>query len=323
MTEILLSSQPIQSDQASDFCSIDGQIFDGRSCTLARQLSSYVPYVVGKPSGFDQTVTSMLSVPSVARELTNISLSFGEDNTIALAEITKKLHEYNIGLVGASTSVYARRLSGFAGAIIEYQDALLDYREAIKANSSSKAAAKQKAFRAFEKLQIQFQHELKAVNAGIKSNRGTPLTSATRATNIARSSRNTVKLNVTSQAQAHNLVKFTKHANYLGNGLALIDFTSRAASIRNEYKAGGNWERELFIESSSFALSASAGIAAVNIGTAALTFVVAATPVGWVGLVVGGVIVAGTAAATSMGVNSAVKDNAGSWYDFIMSLLGV
>ena len=236
--------------------------------------------------------------------------------------MTKKLQEYNVGLMGASTSVYANRLGGFAGAVKEYQNALMAYRSTINSNAASKAIAKQKAFKAFKNLQIRFKHELNAINAGVKARRGTPLSSATRATNIARSSRNVAKLNVTSQTQAHNLVKFTQHAKLLGNGLAVIDFTSRVGNIHNEYKAGGEWERELFIESSSFALSAGIGITAVNVGSAALGLVIAATPIGWVGLIIGGVAIAGTAAAASMGVNSAVKGSAGNWYDSIMNLLG-
>lgn len=186
-----------------------------------------------------------------------------------------------------------------------------------------KAAIKQKAHTAFEKMQSQFSNELKVISGQVKARRGTPLTNADRATNIAQSSRNVAKLNVTSQTQAHNLVKFTQHAKFLGNGLAVIDFTSRVGNIHNEYKAGGEWERELFIESSSFAASAGAGVLAVNAGTAALGLLMVATPIGWVGLIVGGIAVAGTAATTSIVVNKAFKDNSGAWYDSIMSVLGV
>ena len=281
----------------------------------------YVLGFVGQElSTFDSQIISTLSAPKVANNLTNLSLSFGGDNTIALAEMTKKLQEYNVGLMGASTSVYANRLGGFAGAVKEYQDALMAYRGAINSNAASKTIAKQKAFKAFQNLQIRFKHELNAINAGVKARRGTPLSSETRATNIARSSRNVAKLNVSSQAQAHNLVKFTQHAKFLGNGLAVIDFTSRVGNIHNEYKAGGEWERELFVESSSFAFSAVAGSLAVKAG---LGLLMVATPVGWVGLIVGGVAVAGTAAAVSMGVNGLVKENSGSWYDSIMKAIGV
>lgn len=322
MSEILLCDQPMRADFLSNSCEIDPDLIHGRGCSKPASLSAFTPYVLGQElSAFDSQIISTLSAPKVANNLTNLSLSFGGDNAIALAEMTKKLQEYNIGLMGASTSVYANRLGGFAGAIKEYQDSLMAYRGVIKSNPASKAIAKQKAFKAFQNLQIRFKHELNAINAGVKARRGTPLSSAARATNIAQSSRNAARLNITSQAQAHNLVKFTQHAKLLGNGLAVIDFTSRVGSIHNEYKAGGEWERELFIESSSFAASAGAGIIAVNAGTAALTLLVAATPVGWVGLVVGGFVVAGTAAAASIGVNSYTKEKGGNTYDNIMKWL--
>lgn len=316
MSEILLCNRPMKADFLSNSCGIDSDLIHGRGCSKPASLSAFTPYVLGQElSSLDSQIISTLSAPKVANNLTNLSLSFGGDNAIALAEMTKKLQEYNVGLMGASTSVYANRLGGFAGAVKEYQDALMAYRGAINTNTAAKSIAKQKAFKAFQNLQIKFKHELNAINASVKARRGTPLSSATRATNIARSSRNVAKLNVTSQTQAHNLVKFTQHAKFLGNGLAVIDFTSRVGSIQNEYKAGGEWERELFIESSSFAASAIAGSIAVKAG---LGLLMVATPVGWVGLIVGGVAVAGTAAAVSMGMNSVVKNNSGGVYDSIM-----
>ncbi|MCP4276553.1 MAG: hypothetical protein GY779_09405 [Gammaproteobacteria bacterium] len=74
--------------------------------------------------------------------------------------------------------------------------------------------------------------------------------------------------------------------------------------MKNSYDADGEWERELFIESSSFAASAITGWAAV-------TFLVVATPVGWVALIAG-------AAAASMIVNSYTKERSGFVYDKIM-----
>ncbi|MFA7556159.1 MAG: hypothetical protein WCY88_18105 [Spongiibacteraceae bacterium] len=251
----------------------------------------------------------------VARELTNLSLSYGGDNVLALAEITAKLKDYNIGLMGASTSVYANRMGGFAGSVKDYQSVLMEYRQAVASNSPMKAAIKQKAHTAFQKMQIQFNNELKVVSGQVKARRGTPLTNANRATNIARSSRNVVKLNVANQIQASNLVKLSKQAKFLGNGLAVIDFGGRVGNIHNSYQAGGNWERDMFIESSSFAASAIAGSLAVKAGLAIL---MVATPVGWVGLVVGGLAVAGAAATTLIVFNNAVKNKSGDLYDDIM-----
>lgn len=324
MSEILLCNQSLSPQNFQNQCGISIDQISAFSCTKPTMAAANTPYIIGSDhSGASRSILSQLSPSPVAKELTNLSLSYGGDNVVALAEITENLKDYNIGLMGASTSVYANRVGGFAGSIKDYQAALMEYRQAVISNSPMKAAKKQKAHTAFEKMQSQFSNELKVISGQVKARRGTPLTNADRATNIAQSSRNVAKLNVTSQTQAHNLVKFTQHAKFLGNGLAVIDFTSRVGNIHNEYKAGGEWERELFIESSSFAASAGAGVLAVNAGTAALGLLMVATPIGWVGLIVGGIAVAGTAATTSIVVNKAFKDNSGAWYDSIMSVLGV
>ncbi len=194
----------------------------------------------------------------------------------------------------------------------------MGYRQAVTSNSALKVAAKQKESMAYQKMQSQFGHELKVVTSQVRSRRGTPLTSVDRGINIARSSRNIVKLDVSNPVQTSNIVKFAKQAKYLGNGLAVIDFSGRVGSIHNSYKAGGNWEREMFIESSSFAASAVTGTIFVNAGLAILVF---ATPVGWFGLVMGGIAIAGVAVTASMGANYAVKENSGNVYDVIMNEL--
>ncbi|MDN3640873.1 hypothetical protein QWY82_18885 [Simiduia curdlanivorans] len=323
MAEILLCNRALSPQDLRTQCGIDIDQLASFSCAKPTMLAANTPYFMSAgQSPADRSILSQLSPTPVAEELTKLSLSYGEDNLLALAEMTAKLKDYNIGLMGASTSVYASRVGGFAGAVKDYQAALMAYRQAVVSNSAMKATLKQQAHAAFQKMQSQFRHELKVVSSQVKTSRGTPLTNADRATNIANSSRNVVKLNVTSQIQANNLVKLSKQAKFLGNGLAVIDFGSRVGNIHNSYQAGGDWEREMFIESSSFALSAVAGVAAVNIGSAALGFLVLATPIGWVGLIVGGIAVAGVAAATSMGVNQVVKEDAGEVYDVIMKKVG-
>ena len=95
----------------------------------------------------------------------------------------------------------------------------------------------------------------------------------------------------------------------------LIDVGSRISNVQTTYKADGNWERELFVESSSFAVSAGAGILTAKAGTAALMFLTVATPVGWVGLIV-------VAAAASIVANTIVKERSEGWYDDIMEWVG-
>ena len=80
-------------------------------------------------------------------------------------------------------------------------------------------------------------------------------------------------------------------------------FGMRASNVYDSYKEGNNWERDLFIESTSFAASSSAGSVVLDSGMAALGFLVMATPIGWVGLIVGGAVVVGAAAATGYETN--------------------
>ena len=78
----------------------------------------------------------------------------------------------------------------------------------------------------------------------------------------------------------------------------------------------------MFVESVSFATSAWTGEAMATAGMVALedglAIALAATPAGWV-LILGGLAVAGVAAAGSMGVNAYFERHSGSIYDKIMA----
>ncbi|SQD76689.1 hypothetical protein [Moritella yayanosii] len=323
MSTILLCNKPIKADALASQCGIDSSMIFGAQCRQPSMLTAYTPYLIGTdPSNAAKSMVNQLTNTANNRELTNIALSFGGDNTLAIADISAKLQALGVGTMGASTSFYGNRVGGFADAVKSYQAALMEYRHVIEnkvTNSTIKTAAKQKAMAAFQKMQQGFHRELKAVTGANKSARGTPLTSGTRGTNIARSSRNVAKLNITSQIQTSNLVKFSQHAKFLGGGLAVIDFTSRVGNIHHSYKAGQNWERKMFIESSSFLAATFAGTVAVEVGSAALAFIMVGTPVGWVGLIVGGLTVVGVAAGTAMLTNSLFKENSGDLYDEILN----
>jgi len=118
-------------------------------------------------------------------------------------------------------------------------------------------------------------------------------------------------MQIEASAQAGAVGRFSKYGKALGTGLVAVDFASRIGNVQNTYKAEGNWERELFIESSSFAASVWAGGA---IAKAGVGFFVLATPVGWVGLIV-------VAAATSLTANYLIKEKSGSVYDRVMEWL--
>jgi hypothetical protein len=252
------------------------------------------------------------------KDITDMAFDFGEENTIAITEIAAGLRGHGAAAVGAATSIYARRMQGFGNAIQRYQDALLEYRAVVESNPAAASAARQKAIDAFRKLQKGFQRETKTITSGIRARRGLALTNSTRALNIARSSRRVAKLHLFDQLQASRLVRFGKYGKFLGNSLAVIDFGSRVGNIHNSYQADENWYREMFIESTSFAASAGIGLAAANVGA----FLVALTPFGWAGLIVGGILVAGATATVSIKTDSYLKSKSGGWYDEIMKWLG-
>lgn len=143
MSEILLCNQPLGADFLNTTCGIDSNLLHGASCVKPGTVSAFTPYVLTPNiTQFDKQLIDQLSPPGVTRELTNLALSFGGDNTLAIAEMMAKLQQYNVGMVGAATSVYANRIGGFAGAVKEYQGALMAYRGAISSNAASKSLAK-------------------------------------------------------------------------------------------------------------------------------------------------------------------------------------
>lgn len=319
MAEVILCDQVVRSARLQNECDIPPELVYNGGGSQPEILYPNTAYLHEQtPTPLGRTILSLLAPSPVSRELTNLSFCYGEDNVLAMAEITASLREFNIGLAGASTSIYANRVSGFIGAVQDYQAALLQYRQAMRTNTGGKVLARQRVQTAFQKLQRNFRHELAAITLRNRSRKGSPFTNVTRASNMARSSRNVSRLNLVDQAQAHKVAKFAQHAKVLGNGLAVIDFGSRIGHVHNSYKAGENWERELFIESSSFVASAGTGLFAAKVGAAAFGFMVAATPVGWIGLIIGGLAIASVAASASIGMNYLAKDKSGPLYDRMM-----
>lgn len=323
MPEVLLSTRSIPASKLQQQCAVDPARIAGLPAR-GGQLVPNRPYLVSSRSSTrDAAVMGALRGASAVdvRNLVELSLAFEADTTVALAEMMGRLRTAQVELLNSSAGVYSNRISAFMGAVQQYQYALLRYRSAIKMGSSAAArrVARQHAQAAFEEMQGKFRLELAAVRAKVRASRGLPLTNPQRAINIATSSRTAAKLNVSSQAEAQNLVRFSRYARLLGSGLAVIDFGTRAGRIHTEYQTGGDWEREMFVESTSFALSASAGTLTAKAGTAGLGFLVMATPVGWVGLLIGGAVVATATAGVTIATNQAIRGEAGSWYDSIMA----
>ena len=315
MAEILISNQIWNKPQFKQVCgkSLDDML----CCGQGGVMWPYEPYTIGKTTPEDKQIISALRYggnprnPRNPRNLHQLSATVGEDNIVGVGEAMVMLHDTTAVMAGSAATAHASRSNNLVISVQHYQDALLSYRNIMQtgATTASKASAGLAISTAFEHMQKQFQHELRMTTGVQKaSRRGTPLSNRTRAMNIARSSRSIEKLQLVSTLQAGKLGRFSKYGKALGNGLIVVDVASRIGNVQNEYKAEGNWERELFIESSSFVASSVMGLATVKAG---VTFLILATPAGWVGLIV-------AAAGASMGMNYLVKEGGGGIYDSIM-----
>lgn len=319
MSELIFTNRTLSADALKGLCEINIDSLSNYNDAEPTQLSENTLYLHNKDSaGLGHSVLNQLR--GQARKLNELTTLFGSDNVMALSQLSAKLNNERSNVMGATASVYTDKMSNFMKAIKAYQDALMEYRDvsrsqgyhrSMSTSSSAIRQAKQKAISAYQRMQERFAVELDMLNKGSKSKRGTVLNNVKRGTDIARSSRSITKLDISNQAKAQDLIKFTRYAKGLGNGLVLIDFAARGGNVLNSYQAGGNWHRELFIESSSFATSTIVGLTALNYG---LTFFTVATPLGWVCLIA-------VAAGAAMLTNDKLQEDAGNWYDSLMDAI--
>jgi len=313
MAEILISNRAWNKPQFKQMC---GKTLDEMQCSGSDGVMlPYKPYTVGQTTYNEELILRALRNNNCPRNIHALSSALREDNIVGVSDAMVKLHDTTSVLAGSASTVHAARGDKFVLAVQRYQNALLAYRNIMKGKGTAgatKTSAGVAVSTAFEQMQKNFQREL-SMTAGVQkaSRKGTPLINRTRAMNIARSSRSIKKLELVSTLQAGKLARFSKYGKALGTGVVVIDFASRIGNVQTTYKADGDWERELFVESSSFTASALAGTAIAKAGVA---FFMIATPVGWVGLVV-------LAAAASVGANYIVKEESGGWYDDVMDWL--
>jgi hypothetical protein len=327
MTTIILPRLPIQADSMQRMLDLPPDCIHGFGVTTPKTLWPNTPYMLGeRKTDHDRLVMGLLSQQPANQTLGDLSLAYGSENTRALAELTRRLREtkpYGVAGAGAAASVYAQRMDSLGKAIQAYQHAAVEYHvsHSRAVSGIARAAAQTRLSEAKANLSRRFGIELNTIKSRLPKRQWRLLrANDERMFERIRRTGRASRLDVGSSVEATDLVRFARHAKFLGNGLAVIDFGSRVGDIYTDYKTGGNWEREMFIHSSSLALSATAGEIATIAGMATLdiAIAVAATPVGWV-LIIGGLAVAGAAALGSVYVNNWTEKHAGSFYDRIMS----
>ncbi|OMH32522.1 hypothetical protein [Motiliproteus sp. MSK22-1] len=320
MATALMCEKPTPISSLNHLCDLlSTESIQTVTCEIPTTLSPYTPYLVGDYSRPQDRgiINPLASMPqSSAKNLMGLVSEFGEDRTVAMAQVMSTIsNPYSTAGMGAATSVYGGRVGAFADAVKAFEDSVMQHKQAVSYRGG-RQMSKVRMQRAYEKMNRMFRLEIELVTAGKKIRKGHPLANMTRAKNIAESGRSVAKLDFTNQIEAHNLVKFSKHTKVLGNGLAVIDFTSRVGDIHNTYKAGGNWEKKMFVEASGFAVGAVAGTLAVNAGLALLALT---TPVGWVYLIGTGAVIIATAAGVSMAADHHAKKAADWLYDPILN----
>ena len=239
----------------------------------------------------DRQFLSTFADPATAKTLADLSLAFGGDNTLALAELTKQLRDagpYGMAGAGAAASTYSGRMERLADVIKAYQNDMLAYRRAMRSDAAShvKAAARQQMVERNAYLNRRFRSEVRTMRTQMSARYRTLLSKDERLPEMVRHTRKVAKLDVASRVEATNLMRFARGARYLGNGVAAIDFGSRASDIYDEYKDGGDWGRKMFVESTTFVATTATGSRLAFVGTAvlevALDVALAATPAnGW------------------------------------------
>jgi hypothetical protein len=122
-------------------------------------------------------------------------------------------------------------MQGFGMAIKHCQDALFEYRAAVKTDTVAAAAARQRYTDAHQALMKGFKNEVEIVKARMRASRATILARPNRAFDVARRSGRVAKLRIFDEVQATRPVRFGRYGRCLGNGLAVIEFGSRVNKI--------------------------------------------------------------------------------------------
>jgi len=260
------------------------------------------------------------------RKVSFMNQAFGDEQLHALAKlyetelqpyinIAREMTEGRVdsltALGAGATALNAKeaRLSNFGKAIFKYQTALIDVHNAAKSKANKTTLIKlgQKVKAAHIDLNKKFTKEIKHFSSKSKAGkRGNIWSSPERASNIARSSRNTSRLQLTSLSGIRSIRGLEFVSDVAGKGIIALDAGIRLDNVYKEYKAGENWQRTAAVEATGFGLGTAVGVfTGTKVITAGMGIALALGPVGWViliGVGIGASYVAGKTA-----------DNIGKW----------
>ena len=225
---------------------------------------------------------------------------------------------------GAIVGVTESRLLKFTEYLTEYQNALENVRKGALAKlpKLQMDKLKQTARVLHKMLNSKFHSELSKYFSPGKASKGTPWTNSENGINRAVSGRSYKAIDPLSESGFVRIKNLAGMAKWIGRGALVVDAGFRADRVLDKYKMGGNWQRSLAIETTSFGTAGlgaigggAAGVATAEAGLALLSaveIVLAPTPIGWVLIIgvglIGGVMGAGFGDVLGRKISSGLYD---------------
>lgn len=285
------------------------------------QIQAYQPYMIPVQGERNHLSARYLkNLPYEARVRLTHTVGQMGDLTVALSEF---YNEYFMGskvgdwqsISGAGLGAMQTRTNNFSATLESYQKKLFEIRAAYQSKQPKaellKLEAQAKDIQA--KLNSYFRSEMRRFSAKANARRGTVMTNSQRAVNIAKSSRKTASIRVTDAQQAQRLSRFASGLKFVGNGLVVLDAASRVGTVVDAKNQGKDWQKVAVQESVGMSTGFLAGGYAAGATIGALTFVLGATPVGWV-IAVGVGLTVGFGAGSI--TNELSKSAVGDLYDW-------
>ncbi|MGI1677784.1 MAG: hypothetical protein K6L75_03560 [Cellvibrionaceae bacterium] len=270
-------------------------------------LSPHVAYdVTGTPSPTSSIVLQQLNrLPIYQREnLSGCVATFGDGTTtvakfydqhIANLDFTKVSQDTN-GLAGVGAAVLGGRTDSFQAAIEQYQRALIqlnNYHRVGRVAAKQKLELRNKVINAYENLNRYYQQELRRIVPAdsLTKNKGSALSNADRGITLAERHRGR-GIHVANMTEGQQVSKLATGLRFAGRGAIVLDAGFRINTVRNSYLEGGEWKRELAMQTGGLGVSALTGFSIGRAAFFASRIALMATPWGW-GIIIASSVVSG------------------------------
>lgn len=331
MTDLYISSAPTRPTDLCDSQPENLEQFLACNPEVKDHNQFLSPYTAYNTSGIHSPIANNVlhqlnSLPSYQREnLSGCVATFGEETTalarfydqhIANLDLTKISQDTN-GTAGIGAAVLAARTDSFQAALEQYQRALVqlnDYHRVGRVAARQKMKLRNNVINAYENLNRYYQQELhRTVPAGNRTkNKGSALSNAERGITLAERHRGR-GIHIADMKEGQQVSKLVKGLRYAGHGAIIVDAGFRINTVRNSYINGGEWKRELAVQTGGFSANVVSGALTGRAAfLAASRIALMATPWGWGILIASSVI---TGAILAYQADQAMQQRIGDLWD--------